>query len=64
MSIRNLTVARVVTAAVGALLVLVPSGPATAATGRDASVQGERAGESQLRPLVESIVAAGAPGAA
>ncbi len=64
MSIRNLTAARVVAAAVGALLVLMPTVPATAAPGRDASVLGERAGEPRLRPLVDSIVAAGAPGAA
>jgi D-alanyl-D-alanine carboxypeptidase len=64
MTIRNRAAARIVTAAAGALLVLVPTLPATAATGAQNAVRGKPAGESQLRQLTDSIVAAGAPGAA
>ncbi|HEX8629276.1 MAG TPA: hypothetical protein VF755_14015, partial [Catenuloplanes sp.] len=64
MTIRNRTAARIVTAAAGALLVLVPAVPATAATAPQNAVRGKPATESQLRQLTNSIVAAGAPGAA
>ncbi len=64
MGIRNVAATRIVPAAVGALLVLAPTVPATAVPGADPAVRAERTGESQLRQLLDPIVAAGAPGAA